>query len=918
MRQRAGVGENPEQCRSRVQGIRVKIRGQDKKDGDPKECVGDRESDKAESDDEEEESEDGGEEVVNNSDASILVDYSGILVNFFAFGERGGVNLSERGVGFRGVTVCLDALIEEASLGGGVARRLSSTLETMRVSKRDKTGMDSPLAQQLVTLPEEFGHSKIARTQKISQRCLVDAFDSKGLRAADWGLGPMVRGTWVQEIYEVGRWVYLWMPKPQKRVMRSGGVSSFFSSPLPTTTMSLYTGFGNGFDGGSMGDQGSQAPDVQNQWQFNSMGNCSRGQTECFRLTSRTDVILGIVAGASEAALERNAFYVGLKTMASNRATEIEALKGTIDQKTQEIVGRDKEIDILKARCETLEGTIDKFARDYHTLKGAGGDEGQITFLSDLGPMPTPWKRNENTEVTIWIKREFALATAKAKAQKGESSGDPSDATKTKGRAGRPSKKVEETEGHKFIYLQRRDGTMISVETLRKMSEKARSVWDFLLEKKMATPQFCKLGWSARDLYTRAMLTDPLFDFLLLCDDATWKLREWSIQNYPGWASNRGLRPKNTDQNADKNEDVLDDPALVRMQSSDGTDDFNSGIEPADHVSENDNHGIEETTVPQPGDHPKENPGPSTRSPRGPVVPEENPGPSTQSPSRGPVQSVIANPFAPTASSSSSGTHAGVTTTNPTIAPTSSAPAQTSEDAATTTQTHAVTNNILGGASPASTVATAETHTGSDDPSRPTGTTPPGGSDPTTTTNGAIPPHRRIKFTLRSQANTTVAQGNQDPVAPPVPSEPTQTTTTGPSDSQTPVPVHPITAPTDAPIPNLRLERAMANVEKKRKAEGKTTAATSKKQKTATALAEPTGTITVKSWNEKQPGGQGLAADFDAYFKGLSDTDKEHALTQPNGTLPHTQQLKTEMRVAQAAVRKAKTAKKHGEVPSAN
>jgi hypothetical protein len=64
---------------------------------------------------------------------------------------------------------------------------------------------------------------------------------------------------------------------------------------------------------------------------------------------------MGIVAGASEATLERNAFYVGLKTMASNRATEIEALKGTIEQKTEEIVGRDREIDILKARCETLE-----------------------------------------------------------------------------------------------------------------------------------------------------------------------------------------------------------------------------------------------------------------------------------------------------------------------------------------------------------------------------------------------------------------------------------------------------------------------------------------------------------------------------------------------------------------------------------
>ncbi|KAH8978325.1 hypothetical protein EDB86DRAFT_2994571 [Lactarius hatsudake] len=463
---------------------------------------------------------------------------------------------------------------------------------------------------------------------------------------------------------------------------------------------------------------------------------------------------------------------------------------------------------------------------------------------------------------------------------------------------------------------------MISVETLRKMSEKARLVWDFLLEKKMATPQYCKLGWSARDLYTRAMLTDPEFNFLLLCDDATWKLREWSIQNYPGWAGNRGLRLKNTDENADKN-DVLDDPALVRMQSSDGTDDFNSGIEPADHVSENDDTGIEETTVPHPDDDSEENPGPSTQSPRGPVVPKENPGPSIQSvrrvlavlcdtnicsKSRGPVQSVIANPFAPVASSSSLGTHTGVTrVTPPPTAPASSAPVQTSEDATTAAQTHAATSGILEEALAA---ATTETLPNSDDPSRPTGTTPPGGSHPAATTNGAIPPQRRIKLLVRPQADTTVAQGNQGAVAPPVPSEPAQTPMAGPSDGQPPIPPHPIPAPADAPIPNLRLERAMANAEKKRKAEGRTAAATSKKQKTATTLAEPTGTITIKNicmrqWNEQQPGGQGLATDFDAYFKGLSDADKER--------------FKTEMRVAQAAARKAKTAaKKPSEAPSIN
>lgn len=31
----------------------------------------------------------------------------------------------------------------------------------------------------------------------------------------------------------------------------------------------------------------------------------------------------------------------------------------------------------------------------------------------------------------------------------------------------------------------------------------------------------------------------------------------------------------------------------------------------------------------------------------------------------------------------------------------------------------------------------------------------------------------------------------------------------------------------------------------------------------------------MRDWNAKQSGGQGLAADFDTYFKALSDTDKE-------------------------------------------
>jgi hypothetical protein len=33
--------------------------------------------------------------------------------------------------------------------------------------------------------------------------------------------------------------------------------------------------------------------------------------------------------------------------------------------------------------------------------------------------------------------------------------------------------------------------------------------------------------------------------------------------------------------------------------------------------------------------------------------------------------------------------------------------------------------------------------------------------------------------------------------------------------------------------------------------------------------------ISMRHWNETQPGGQGLLNDFENYFKALSDTDKE-------------------------------------------
>ncbi|KAH9161064.1 hypothetical protein EDB89DRAFT_1914109 [Lactarius sanguifluus] len=81
---------------------------------------------------------------------------------------------------------------------------------------------------------------------------------------------------------------------------------------------------------------------------------------------------------------------------------------------------------------------------------------------------------------------------------------------------------------------------------------------------------------------------------------------------------------------------------------------------------------------------------------------------------------------------------------------------------------------------------------------------------------------------------------------------------------------------------------------KKRSADGNPSMS-SKKQKRADAMAEPTNSnsirnICMRQWNGTQPGGQGLLCNFDSYFKTLSEVDKKS------------------FRAAQVAARKVKTA----------
>ncbi|KAF8266304.1 hypothetical protein EI94DRAFT_1701843 [Lactarius quietus] len=147
--------------------------------------------------------------------------------------------------------------------------------------------------------------------------------------------------------------------------------------------------------------------------------------------------------------------------------------------------------------------------------------------------------------------------------------------------------------------------------------------------------------------------------------------------------------------------------------------------------------------------------------------------------------------------------------------------------------------------------------------------------------------HPRLKLKLgppSNKADITSIGGNTSANPPPP--------NLGPTADPNPNAQEPNTKPTDAAPCNLQFEHAIAALGKKRKPEDKTgPSASSKKPKLSTAtLATPSDTNSIKNicmqrWNELQPGGQGLADDFDLYFKMLTEANKELHQEESKGHL---------------------------------
>lgn len=125
------------------------------------------------------------------------------------------------------------------------------------------------------------------------------------------------------------------------------------------------------------------------------------------------------------------------------------------------------------------------------------------------------------------------------RAQRGATNGNAKRAKKR----GRPEKETPDDDcdslepNSAHIYLETEGGVPVSKALVTQQGQKLHSLWATL-----GKYDFALDIWSEADSLTirfvdSAILNDPKFHYLRLCDD-NWKLKYWISKNYPSWVRN--------------------------------------------------------------------------------------------------------------------------------------------------------------------------------------------------------------------------------------------------------------------------------------------------------------------------------------------------------------------------------------------
>ena len=149
---------------------------------------------------------------------------------------------------------------------------------------------------------------------------------------------------------------------------------------------------------------------------------------------------------------------------------------------------------------------------------------------------PLPLNQHDFDDVKFWTKSSWNVHE---RAQRGATNGN---AKKTK-KHGRPEKETPDDDCDSLepntahIYLETEDGIPVSKVLITQQGQKIRSLWTTLGKHGLAPMVWSEADSLAVRFVDSAMLNDPRFHYLRLCDD-NWKFKHWMSKNYPSWVRN--------------------------------------------------------------------------------------------------------------------------------------------------------------------------------------------------------------------------------------------------------------------------------------------------------------------------------------------------------------------------------------------
>ena len=173
---------------------------------------------------------------------------------------------------------------------------------------------------------------------------------------------------------------------------------------------------------------------------------------------------------------------------------------------------------------------------------------------------PSPLNQNNFDDVKFWSKSAWNVYE---RAQRGATNGN---AKKVKKR-GRPEKETPEDNGNSLepntthIYLETEDGIPVSKALVTQQGQKMRSLWATLGKHGLAPMVWSEADSLAVRFVDSAILNDPRFYYLRLCDD-NWKLKHWISKNYPSSVRNH-LVPDGAAKA--KREEALNNESLLKI-----------------------------------------------------------------------------------------------------------------------------------------------------------------------------------------------------------------------------------------------------------------------------------------------------------------------------------------------------------------